>query len=107
MYYLLHCCLGALWLCAMLLCTAQALSMFEVMLLMSLIDKMLSSIVIFLRVAWFSAIFRPFMNCVGQVGSLNALWGFKELPDTLWYCGFIELVLVLSIPVDHHEDVAC
>ena len=37
---------------------------------------------------------------------LGAFQDFKELPDTLWYCGSIELVLVLTVPRKHPEDVA-
>ena len=57
------------------------------------------------RVAWFSAALRSFTNCFGWVGSLDAPQGFK-LPDTLWYHGSTEPILILSVPSDHPEDVA-
>jgi hypothetical protein len=59
------------------------------------------------RVAWFSATLRPFMILIGQKGFFDAFQGFKEFPDTLWDCGSIELILVMTSPRDHPEDVTC
>ena len=56
------------------------------------------------NVTWFSAALEPFMIFVSQKGFLDAFEGFVELP---WYCGSTELVLVLSVPRNHHEDVDC
>jgi len=43
------------------------------------------------RVDWFSAALGPFMILVSRKDFLEAFQGFKELSDTLWYCGFTEL----------------
>ena len=58
-------------------------------------------------VSQLSAVLGTIYNLIGWVGFINMLKGFKELSDTLQYCGSTELILVLPALRNHPEDVAC
>jgi hypothetical protein len=51
----------------------------------------------------------PISNLISGEGSFDVLKGkgFQYLPDALLYCGSSELILVLPVPRNHPENVAC
>ena len=59
------------------------------------------------QVARPGCILRSFSNLLSQVGLLDTFKDFKKFPGTLWYQGSTELILVLPVPRNHSEDVAC
>ncbi len=59
------------------------------------------------QVARLGYILGSFSNLLVWVGLFNVFKDFKKFPDTLWYQSFTELILVLLVPRNHPEDVAC